>query len=184
MTVVTLTPWAPEHLPLLIAANSPEMTQFLGGPESDDAILRRQERYVRASAGDPPKTRMFAIEADGTPVGGIGVWPTEENGEVALESGWNVLPDWQGRGIAKQALLALIPIAASLAAPGQRLLANPSVENAASNAVCRAAGFVSIGEQSFPFRGAVLHTRIWALELNHHDACAITACVSNRTKAT
>lgn len=165
MTVVTLTPWAPEHLPLLFAANSPEMTRYLVGPESNDEVRRRHERYLRASAGEPPRTRMFAILADGVPVGGIGVWPSQENDEAALETGWNVVPEWQGRGIAKRAVQLLIPIAASLAQPGERLLANPAIDNAASNGLCRSAGFTPAGEQRFPFRGGVLHTRVWAFNL-------------------
>ena len=137
MTVVTLTPWAPEYLQLLFAANSLEMTRYLVGPESDDEVRRRHERYLRASAGEPPRTRMFATLADGVPVGGIGVWPSQENDEAALETGWNVLPEWQGRGIAKLAVRLLIPIAASLADPGQRLIANPDVANGPSNALCQ-----------------------------------------------
>jgi RimJ/RimL family protein N-acetyltransferase len=54
--------------------------------------------------------------------------------------GWNVLPPFQGRGIASRAVTMA---AAQAAADGKHryLHAYPSVDNPASNAVCRKAGF-------------------------------------------
>ena len=46
-----------------------------------------------------------------------------------------------------------------------RLYAFPSVENAASNALCRASGFEEVEVQDLPYRGTVLRTRVWALDL-------------------
>lgn len=165
MTVVTLEPWAPHHLSLLVEANTAAMTRYLGGPESDEEIHRRHERYLRQTASG--EIQMFAIQADGEPAGGIGFWPMEHDGEAAYETGWNVLPQWQGQGIAGTALRALIPLAADAAetSPRKRLFAYPSVENAASNALCRRTGFEALGQLDFPFRGEVLHTQVWALDL-------------------
>ena len=50
MAHVTLERWAPEHLALLSEANTAEMTQYIGGPEPDDDIVRRHERYLRLNA--------------------------------------------------------------------------------------------------------------------------------------
>lgn len=163
MTVVTLQPWGPQHLHLLVEANTPEMTQHLGGPESEQALLRRHERYL--ASGADGGARMFAIGADGEHAGGIGFWPIEHDGEAAFETGWNVLPRWQGHGIAGEALRALIALAAQHAAGRGRLFAYPSAGNVASNALCRRAGFADVGAREFPFRGTVLHTRVWALDL-------------------
>ena len=43
---------------------------------------------------------MFRIDADGTPVGGIGYWKVDHDGVPAWETGWSVEPAWQGLGIA------------------------------------------------------------------------------------
>lgn len=164
MAVVTLTPWAPEHLPSLIEADTPEMTRYLGGPEGDDEVRRRHERYLRSRTSG--EAWMYAIVVDGDPGGGIGFWPIEHDGDAAYETGWNVLPRFQGRGVAGAALHALIRLVAEEAPPRRRLLAYPSVQNEASNALCRAAGFSDLGERDLPFRGAVLRTRVWSLDLH------------------
>jgi len=163
MPSVTLVPWADEHLPLLFEANTAEMTRYLGGPESDDAVRDRHERYLRLCAEG--SAWMYAIEADGEPTGGIGFWTVEHDGEAAYETGWNVVPRWQGQGVALRALNELIRVLRAEASPRRHLYAYPSVENAASNALCRAAGFADLGERAFPFRGTVLHTRVWVLDV-------------------
>lgn len=164
MPFVTLTPWAPEHLVLLAEANTAEMTRHLGGPESDEELRRRHDRYLRSR--DDRSAWMYAIEVHGEPAGGIGFWSVEHDGEDAYETGWNVLPGWQGQGVARQALRALIRAIGEDAPPRGRLFAYPSVENAASNALCRVAGFSELGERDFPFRGTVLRARVWALDLS------------------
>jgi RimJ/RimL family protein N-acetyltransferase len=164
MAAVSLVPWASQHFPLLVAANSPDMTRYLGGPESDDELRARHERYLRLR--QTGQAWMSAIEVDGVPVGGIGFWQVEHDGEDAYETGWNVLPAWQGRGVAGAAVREIVR-AASAAPLRARLFAYPSVENTASNALCRAVGFADLGERDFPFRGIVLRTRVWALSLPH-----------------
>src|SRR6185312_3784304 len=47
---VTLMAWGPDDLPELERANTPEMTAFLGGPESAQQLVERQERYLRLNA--------------------------------------------------------------------------------------------------------------------------------------
>lgn len=163
MSNVTLVPWAAEHLPLLAEANTAEMTRHLGGPESPDDLRRRQERYLRGR--EDGSAWMYAIKVDDELAGGIGFWPIGHDGEEAYETGWYVLPGWQGQGVARRALDALVGIARTEAPPRARLFAYPSVHNAASNALCRTSGFVELGERDFPFRGTVLRTHVWALEL-------------------
>lgn len=163
MTDVTLTPWAPQHLPLLIEANTAPMTRYMGGPESAEDVRRRHQRYLRLNADR--EAWMYAIMSDGEPAGGIGFWPIEHDGEAAYEAGWNVIPAWQGHGVARAALQTLIGLAAAEAPPRERMFAYPSAENAASNALCRSVGFEDLGERDFRFRGTVLRTRAWALTL-------------------
>ncbi|WP_460773667.1 GNAT family N-acetyltransferase [Microbacterium sp. GXF7504] len=168
MVDVVLAPWAPEHLPLLTAANTPGMTRFMGGPEPAAHIPRRHERYLAAT--EPGGTRMFAIVADRAPLGGVGYWPVEHDGEPAYETGWHVVPAWHGRGVARAAVRALVATLRAERAPERRMLfAYPSIENAASNALCRSVGFTALRERDFPFRGVVLRTRVWMLDLDAPD---------------
>ena len=71
---------------------------------------------------------------------------------------------FRGRGYAGRALEALIGI---IRADGRHseLHAYPAVDNAPSNALCRRAGFVLRGTTPFPFRGGVLLSNDWVLEL-------------------
>jgi RimJ/RimL family protein N-acetyltransferase len=163
---VTLAAWGPDDLPLLERANTPEMTAHLGGPETAAELEERQQRYLRLA--DAGEAAMYRIELDGTPIGGIGYWQVEEDGVPAWETGWNVFPEWQGRGIAREALRLVIRL---VAARGDRdlLVAYPGVDNPASNALCRAAGFAHRGSGTEPWRGGELSFNIWVLDLSPLD---------------
>jgi RimJ/RimL family protein N-acetyltransferase len=79
--------------------------------------------------------------------------------------GWNVLPPFQGRGIAAVAALAAARYAA---ATGKHtwLHAFPSVDNPASNAVCRRVGFTLAGETDFEYPpGRLMRSNDWRLDL-------------------
>ena len=47
MTDVTLHPWSDDDLDLLRRANTHELMDQLGGPESDEQMVARHERYLR-----------------------------------------------------------------------------------------------------------------------------------------
>jgi RimJ/RimL family protein N-acetyltransferase len=165
-TQVTLRPWAAEDLPLLERSNTPEMTSYLGGPESPKEVRERHERYLRLNAaGD---AHMFRIDIDDTPAGGIGWWPTDHDGVPAYETGWSVLPEWQGRGVATAALRRLIRL---VAADGGRdlLVAYPGVDNGASNALCARTGFAHTGSGTEPWRGGELSFNSWVLDMGPLD---------------
>ncbi|NYI41157.1 GNAT family N-acetyltransferase [Demequina lutea] len=95
----------------------------------------------------------------------MGWWLTTWRDQPVYEAGWGVVPEAQGRGIAKSAVALLITDARS---HGERrlLTAFPSVDNAASNHLCSSAGFKNHGIESFPFRGTTLTVNAWALELS------------------
>lgn len=161
---LTLRLWAHDDLPLLHAANTPAMTAHLNGPESDDEILARHERYLRLV--DAGEARMFVIEdAAGRALGSIGHWKVDWRAEPAWETGWFVLPAAQGRGVAAQALTLLIADLRLRAEGRRHLVAFPGASNAASNAVCRRAGLALVGTVSEDFRGATLTVNEWALDL-------------------
>lgn len=95
---------------------------------------------------------MFVIEAgaDGVAAGSIGYWETEWQGQPIWETGWSVLPEFQGQGIATRAIHAVIEHLQDNR--NHRLLhAYPSIENAPSNAICRKAGFTLTGTEPFEY---------------------------------
>lgn len=160
MTDIKLRPWAEKDLDLLRRLNTPEIWAHLGGPETDEKVIERHMRYL--DIGPPGSGRMYVILADdGQVAGSIGYWEREWQDATVYETGWNVLPEFQGRGIATAAARA---VAAEAAAerPGRELHAYPSVDNAASNAICRKAGFTLLGACEFEFpKGNLMRCNDW-----------------------
>ena len=87
----------------------PRMTGHLGGPESPEKLRERQGRYERLEGGD----RMFKIvdAVSGTGVGSVGFWTKEWRDDQVYETGWMVVPEFQGRGIAMAATAQAIQFA-------------------------------------------------------------------------
>ena len=158
--MVTLRPWLPEDRPLLDAFNTPAMTAHLVAPESTAELEQRHLRYLKE---DLPG-RMLVILDGSEPVGSIGYWETLDGGEVVWETGWGVLPQHQGRGLARLALQELIAVVRADGRHGE-IHAYPAVDNAPSNALCRRAGFSLRTTTSFPFRGEELLSNDWVLVL-------------------
>ncbi|MFF7294311.1 GNAT family N-acetyltransferase [Streptomyces sp. NPDC008265] len=171
-TRVRLLPWSESDFWLLERANEPAMTEHLGGPESPAKLLDRQRRYEALGAREPAAGRMFRIEwltpdrapahhdgpspAPAVTVGSIGFWEREWRGEAVYETGWAVLPEFQGRGLAAAALTELL---AHIGAHGTRdsVHAFPGTDHPASNAVCRRAGFTYLGDVDFAYPPGVPH---------------------------
>ena len=144
-------PWEDADLSLLERLmGDPDMTEHLGGPESREKIVDRHGRYLRSS--QTARDAMFAIVAgpDRMAVGSIGYWELEWQGELALETGWSVLPEFQGKGLAASA--AFLIVERAKAATSERFLyAFPAVDNMASNAICRKVGFEYLGVEDIEF---------------------------------
>ncbi|MCU1570476.1 MAG: hypothetical protein JWR33_1217 [Naasia sp.] len=161
---VTLLPYDDGDFPVLQAANSPEMTRFLGGPETPEAVEQRHAKYLRLnSEGD---ARMFRIATDEHPaVGIIGWWESEWHDQKVQEVGWSVLSEFQGRGYGTEALRALTRDAAER---GTRalLVANPRTDSTGSNAVCERSGFSFQGEEDDEYPpGNPIRTNVWTFDL-------------------
>ncbi|GAA2435266.1 GNAT family N-acetyltransferase [Streptomyces macrosporus] len=172
---VRIEPWGEDDLPLLRRTNTPEMTEHLGGPETEAKVLDRHRRYLAMSAGAATGAGcMFRVvllpegRAEGWSVGTIGYWERPWRGGTVYETGWKVLPEFQGRGIATAAARAV----ASRAGAERRhrfLHAFPSVDNPASNATCRKAGFSLVGECDVEFPpGRLMRGNDWRLDLAAH----------------
>ena len=166
---VRLRPWAEGDSPLLARLmGDPEMTKYLGGPEDSEQLARRHQRYVALT--DSGKGQMFVIVGGDQqePVGSVGYWETEWQGRLVWETGWSVLPEFQGQGIATKATVAVVEQAR---AQGKHrfIHAFPSVDNGASNAVCRKAGFTLASEvefESWRVPGQIIRFNDWRLDLS------------------
>ena len=162
---VTLRPWSDADYPVLQRNNTPEMTAYLGGPESEQKLLARQEKFMRLWREG--EARMFTIHvpwAD-VPVGSVGYWKTEHAGEPVYEAGWGVATEFQGRGAAAAALAACLRDAAEQR-ERDMLFAFPRIDNAASNALCRRAGLTWTAEEDFEYPpGTPIRVNSWAIDL-------------------
>lgn len=159
---VRLRPWADGDFWLLERLNTPEMTEHLGGPESEEKLAVRHRRYL-----EPEPGCMYRVElaASAETVGSIGFWAREWRGESVWETGWGVLPEFQGRGLAARAARAVV-VEARVAGWHRYLHAFPSVDHPASNSVCRKAGFTLLGEAEFEYpKGRWITSNDWRVDL-------------------
>ena len=162
-----LEPWDERGLDLERRANIPQMKEHLGGVETEERLVARHERIL-ANAREG-RGRMFLItvpdpEPPG-PAGSIGYWLREWHGETVWEMGWQILPAFQGRGLAGEATVAVLRRAAAEDGP-RWVYAYPNVTNAASNAVCRRAGFTLLGEEPFEYPpGTPIRCHVWRYDL-------------------
>jgi RimJ/RimL family protein N-acetyltransferase len=146
-------------LPLTEALQTdPEVMRELGGPIARSELPETHRRRVE----DPWWFKIVA-EPGGPAVGTIGIWEREHGGATIHETGWMVLPAFQGRGIASAALTHLIDrVRAEPRFPAMH--AFPPVANAPSNALCRKFDFTLLGQADFVYAGRKLHCNHWVLE--------------------
>lgn len=163
---VDIRPWAEGDFWLIERLmGDPAMMEHLGGPESPEKLRERHERYCRI--GDSGTGRMFVIVVgpERAAAGSVGYWEREEQRERVWETGWSVLPEFQGRGLATLGTVAAVG-RARLEGRHRFIHAYPSVDNGPSNAVCRKAGFTLAGELEFEFPvGHLMRCNDWYLDL-------------------
>ncbi|GGM48309.1 GNAT family N-acetyltransferase [Microbacterium saperdae] len=162
MADITLRLWSEDDLWLLHRANTAEMTAHLNGPESDAEVADRHARYLRYV--ETGEARMFVIRHGTQEVGSIGYWSVRWREQDAFETGWFVLPEAQGQGIAGRAVGLLRDDISSQGGDSRPLVAFPETDNPASNAVCRRAGLQLVGTITASFRGADLTMNEWVLD--------------------
>ncbi|MEU9114686.1 GNAT family N-acetyltransferase [Streptomyces sp. NPDC048483] len=178
---VRIEEWTADDIDLLRRLNTPEMTEHLGGPETEAQLVARHGRYLGLD-GAGRMFRMVLTEADETAdgasgdgrpedragetvVGSVGYWELTWRGERAYETGWGVLPEFQGRGIAAAAAREVITVARATGRH-RHLHAFPSVAHSASNAVCRKAGFGFREECEIEYpKGHLMRANNWRVEL-------------------
>lgn len=161
---VGLEHWSGGDLDLLRKTNTPEMTEHLGGPETEEQLVERHRRYLDPDANGA----MFRVVLlpEGQVVGSTGFWDHEWGGKPAYETGYGILPEFQGHGLAAAAIVAVVGKAK---ADGRHrfLHAFPSVRHVASNAVCRKVGFELVEECEFEYpKGHFIRSNVWRMDLS------------------
>lgn len=160
-----LLPYSDDDLALTEALESdPEVMRELGGPVPRADLLAIHRKRVSGSGDGGDWWLKIVPEPGGPPAGTIGIWPTRWKGSEIHETGWMVLPEFQGHGIASAALELLLSRARS-EPHFERVHAFPAVTNAPSNALCRKFGFVLTGECDVTFRDRPLRVNHWELDL-------------------
>ncbi|MFC0187241.1 GNAT family N-acetyltransferase [Fictibacillus aquaticus] len=153
--------WQDKDLELLFDLNSAVMTEHLGGPESEEKILQRHKRYLELGE----RGQMFIVTLDSVAAGSVGYWQTSWKGEDVYETGWSVLPTFQGKGIAGAAAKLAVE-AARAENKHASIHAFPSISNTASNAICRKLGFELLGKCELEYPpGSIMQCNDWRLGL-------------------
>ena len=136
----------------------------LGGPRPRDAIQRAHaSSLLLAAAGECWPLKIVpdgAAEAAGT----VTVWKRSDEPTETYEIGWMVLTEFQGRGLATQAVREVCDRARRERRFGA-LNAYPGVTNVPSNRICEKVGFTLLGEVEVDFGGRTLHCNHWRIEL-------------------
>jgi RimJ/RimL family protein N-acetyltransferase len=166
---IRIEPWSSDDLDLLHRLNAPEMTVYLGGPETGEQVLDRHQRYLALNANEAGHMFRIVLLPAGVAIGGVGIWESDWKGEAAWETGWGVLPEYQGRGIATIATRLVIDYVRAIGR-FDGVYAFPGVDNAGSNAICRKVGFAKVGEDEFEYpKGSFMRCAIWRFPLRDSD---------------
>lgn len=162
---VRIEPWGDADLALLRLLNAPEMMEHLGGPETEEQILVRHKRYLEIDGRGTGRMFRIVLLPDLETVGSVGYWDRNWQEKTVYEIGWGVLPKFQGRGIATEAVAEAIALART-ELEHRFIHAFPSTLNPASNAVCRKLDFLFIGECNFEYPpGSIMRCNDWGLEI-------------------
>jgi RimJ/RimL family protein N-acetyltransferase len=148
---------------------SPVMRADLGGPLAAADIPGIHARRLEGMAADRLWYFTVELEPEGMAVGTICLWSDAVAGELRSEAGWAILHEFQGRGLATDALRLLLERAREDGRWGD-IHAFPGVSNAPSNAVCRKAGFEDVGEETVVYAGRQLRCNHWVLEADADQA--------------
>ncbi|MFE3072147.1 GNAT family N-acetyltransferase [Streptomyces sp. NPDC059247] len=143
----------------------PAMMADLGGPLPPEGMAAKVERDVlNAAAGTQWIKMIIPDETEPAVVAGtVTLWSHDADGRRMTEIGWMVLPEFQGRGLGKLAVRALLELARAEDRWGV-VHAFPAVANAPSNGICRSLGFSHRGEEDVTFADRVLRTNHWAID--------------------
>lgn len=142
----------------------PVMMAELGGPRPPEDIERTHAKALAMAAEGRCWPLKAIPEGSASAAGWVAVFESSHEGETVYEIGWMVLPEFQNRGIASQAVRAVLAKARAQRKFG-RIHAFPAVTNTPSNKVCEKNGFVNLGECEIRFAGRTLRCNHWRIDL-------------------
>ena len=142
----------------------PEMMAELGGPLPRDGIEDKVKRDVASARAGHAWIEMIVPDEDRPEIvaGNVVIWAHADE-EALSEIGWMVLPEFQGRGLAKQAVRAILARARDQGRWGL-VHAFPGVTNGPSNGLCRSVGFTLVGEREVEFAGRKIRSNHWRID--------------------
>ena len=146
-------------------STDPVMWSDLGGPLPREGL----DRKLRGIVDDVEAGRIwyFVIvpNSDELPQAGtVCIWDHPWNGQTISEIGWMVSPEFQGRGLATEAVGSTLHRARS-EKRWDVIHAFPAVTNGPSNAICRKAGFSKMEEVDYAGPAGVLRCNHWVIDL-------------------
>ncbi|MFJ6372311.1 GNAT family N-acetyltransferase [Streptomyces virginiae] len=143
----------------------PAMMIDLGGPLPREGMEDKVRRDVRSAESGAQWIKMIVLdEADpAVAAGTVTLWSHSEDGEEISEIGWMVLPEFQGCGVGRRAVRALLERARDDGRWGL-VHAFPAVTNDPSNGICRSLGFQLLEERDVTFADRVLRTNHWRVD--------------------
>lgn len=140
----------------------PRVMGHLGGVSTADTAERvHQWRLAAPERGDI----FVTIVPDGAaePVGVVGIWRSEIDGETVHELGAMILPGHQARGVGTRTWDLVRPLVQ--AAGISRLDSYPGVDNVASNAILARIGFTRAGERDLDYEGRPVRCAHWTRDV-------------------
>lgn len=160
-----------DDLPMYVRSlTDPGMMAELGGPIPRDGLEDKLRGVVRSVEEGAVWFRVIVPDAEpDAGAGSVCIWDHDQDGDPITEIGWMVLPEFQGRGLATEAVRAILK-AARADGRWRVIHAFPGVTNGPSNAICEKAGFSLMGERDIggravEYAGRVLRCNHWAIDL-------------------
>jgi RimJ/RimL family protein N-acetyltransferase len=147
----------------------PVMLTHLGGHPPPQDLSEKLRNIVDDVEKGTVWFSVIVPDADpGVAAGSVCIWDHEWNGENIAEMGWMVLPEYQGRGLATEAVRSMLR-RAQVENRWKVVHAFPAVTNAPSNAICRKTGFEKLEEVNVEGWGGTLRCNHWRIDLSSAD---------------
>lgn len=142
----------------------PQTMAELGGPRPPEAIERVHGKSLALAAEGRCWPLKIIPDGGSSPAGGVDVFESSHDDEAIYKIGWMILPEFQNRGIASQAVREVLKRARRERKFGQ-IHAFPAVTNGPSNKICEKNGFTNLGECEVEFAGRSLRCHHWRIDL-------------------
>lgn len=165
--LIRLVPMRHEDIALrILIETDARMMSELGGINTKEQVEASHSRAMKnAEDGLCWYFKIVAtLQESEQDVGYIGIWESSWKDEKINETGWMIIPEFQGMGFASQAGRSLI---AKSRSEGKypSISAFPGRNNIASNKICEKLGFSMIEECEVDYQQRILLCNHWLIRL-------------------